>query len=351
MRVLEHCPNDSEGDRLHNDNGEIVSSVRIFRRTLSVGPNSTASSTSTSDVIMPNIEAGGIGEVCTSPNHQRRGLSKLLLKDAINIMSSLAKEDGMSCSLLHASPDFRPVYSKVGGYESVRSEWSVAPIKIQHLANQKSPTYDDIADNNDGCYVRQAKFPEDASQLQQLHMEYSEKQFITIVRNLEYWKEYVSAELGDTCWVLAKPSTTTTTADNGEDDTIVAWISLRKRGDRYQLREFGVDNSTSNNSVLTTTLAMRRLLGVALDQVGENVGSVEKEVSLMLPTFVLSQLKQEMKSNDGDPALFLNIEQATEENDDGWMYVNFDQSRQSVLELATREIDPIPHLIWPTDSF
>mmetsp|Transcript_31640 Transcript_31640/g.66549 ORF Transcript_31640/g.66549 Transcript_31640/m.66549 type:complete len:408 (+) Transcript_31640:83-1306(+) len=328
VRVLIHCPNNSEEEQLH---GEIVSSVRIFRRTLSTGPSGD---------VMP-IEAGGIGEVCTSPNHQRRGLSKILLKDAIKIMSSSVKEaDEMACSLLHASPDFRPVYSKVGGYESVRSAWSIVPIKIKHLTNEKS--CDDNVDNNGWC-VRQAKFPEDASQLQQLHAEYSEKRFITIMRSVQYWKEYVSAELGDTLWVLAKPPST---ADG--EDTILAWISVRKRGDRYQLREFGVDKST-NNSVLAT-LVMRRLLGVSLDQAGENVGT-EKEVSLLLPTFVLSEMKQETISNEGDAALFLNIEKATEENDNGWMYVNFDESQQSVLELTTRETDPIPHLIWPTDSF
>ena len=50
---------------------------------------------------------------------------------------------------------------------------------------------------------------------------------------------------------------------------------------------------------------------------------------------------------------FMNIKEATEENDNGWMYVNFntDSSRQSILELTTRDSSPIPHLIWPTDSF
>ncbi|KAL7536098.1 hypothetical protein ACHAXR_011243, partial [Thalassiosira sp. AJA248-18] len=193
VRVLIHCPNDDsrEGEREH---GEIVSSVRIFRRTISVGPSSTG--------VLP-IEAGGIGEVCTSPNHQRRGLSKILLNDALNIMSASCKEgggedDGMTCSLLHASPDFRPVYAKVGGYQSVRSKWSLVPIQLQYLSTNK------ISDGcvNNAWHIRQAKFPEDAAQLRQLYAEYSENRLITIVRSEQYWKEYVSAELGDTLWVL-----------------------------------------------------------------------------------------------------------------------------------------------------
>jgi len=281
-------------------------------------------------------------------------LSKLLLKDAIAIMSASAEntaEGGMSCSLLHASPDFRPVYSKVGGYESVRSEWSVAPIKLHHLTARPQQSGAD-SDSSNGWCVRQATFPEDARQLQQLHKQHSENRFITIVRSLQYWKEYVSAELGGTLWVLsAKPSAGNGTEGDGDQGGIVAWMSLRKRGERYQLREFGVDESTTNNSVSTTS-AMKRLLGAALDQADEKLDVEESEVSLLLPTYVLSQMKHEMNANGAsDAALFLNVDDATEENDDGWMYVNFNQLQPSVLELTEREIDPIPHLIWPTDSF
>jgi len=349
VRVLIHCPNDSEEEHQH---GELVSSVRIFRRTLGTGFDNNT-------LTLPTIEAGGIGEVCTSPNHQRRGLSKILLKDALSIMSTSCSEGGtnegrISCSLLHASPDFRPVYSKVGGYQSVRSEWSVVPIKRLHLSKNVKMSDDSDVDNNAWFTIRQAKFPEDACQLQQLHAEYSEKRLVTIVRSVQYWKEYVSAELGDTLWVLTKPSAIAT--DGGGEDSIVSWVSVRARGEeRYQLREFGVDKSTSNNnSVVPTSWAMKRLLGVALDQAsGGSVDSEKEFVStLLLPTFVLSEMKEEMAKNNGnDDAAFLDIDNATEENDDGWMYVNFDESTPSVLELTTRKIDPVPHLIWPTDAF
>jgi len=297
------------------------------------------------------IEAGGIGEVCTSPNHQRRGLSKILLKDALNIMSTSCKDGGeddddeddgmmMSCSLLHASPDFRPVYSKVGGYQSVRSEWSVMSVNTE-LSNARR---NDESDGNNKWCIRHANFPKDAMSLQKLHVEYSEKRFITIARSVQYWEEYVSAELGDTLWVLTKPDD-----DNGEDDyKIVAWISVRPRGGRYQMREFGVDKSS--NCSISTCWALERLLGVALGSAGGNVCS-ESEVSLLLPTFVLSEIKREMDNTDEDGATCFDIDGATEENDDGWMYVNFNESQPSVLELTTREINPVSHLIWPTDSF
>jgi predicted GNAT family N-acyltransferase len=128
-----HCPslNNSDDDNDEKLNGEIVSSVRIFRRTLSTG-GAAANSSNSGDDGATTIEAGGIGEVCTSPNHQRRGLSKILLKDAINIMSN-SGDGGMSCSLLHANPEFRPVYNKIGGYKSVPSRWSLVPIQLNKL--------------------------------------------------------------------------------------------------------------------------------------------------------------------------------------------------------------------------
>jgi hypothetical protein len=113
--------------------GEIVSSVRIFRRTLSTGgaaANSSTNSSNSGDDGATTIEAGGIGEVCTSPNHQRRGLSKILLKDAINIMSN-SSDGGMSCSLLHANPEFRPIIKLED--TSVPSRWSLVPIQLNKL--------------------------------------------------------------------------------------------------------------------------------------------------------------------------------------------------------------------------
>ena len=297
-----------------------------------------------------NIEAGGIGEVCTSANHQRRGLSKILLKDTLNIMSTSSKseDNGMECSLLHANPDFRPVYNKVGGYECVKSEWSVVPIQLKHLS-----TINTFHARSDGWALRQAEFPQDIEQLHCIHQSYSEERFITVKRSKEYWKEYVSAELGDTLWVLAHPD-----FDDCEFTEVKAWMSIRKRGDRYQLREFGYDTLSHNEDYnedydISVSNCFRHLLGVALEHAGESVGVDKKKVELVLPTFILSDIKEECDKTGESTPSYMNIKEATEENDNGWMYVNFndDSSRQSVLELTTRESSPLPHLIWPTDSF
>eukprot|EP00984_Skeletonema_dohrnii_P035374 scaffold35043_cov205-Skeletonema_dohrnii-CCMP3373.AAC.1 len=159
---------------------------------------------------------------------------------------------GMSCSLLHANPEFRPVYNKVGGYECVPSKWSLVPIELNKLVINST------TDETNKWTTRQAIFPQDVSQLKALHTEYSEKRLITITRSTEYWTNYVSAELGDSLWVLE------------DDASIVAWLSIRKRGDRYQLREFGADRNKHSISNIIS-FALKRLLGVALQQIGEDV--------------------------------------------------------------------------------
>ena len=143
----------------------------------------------------------------------------------------------------------------------------------------------------------------------------------------------------------------------------MAWMSIRKRAeDRYQLREFGMDKSST--SAPQTLFALKHLLRVALDQAGitdigtsvvENDSDSEKK--LVLPTFVLSDIKQELASSTTSTESFLDWKNAKEENDEGWMYVNFETDTSSsgqqccVLEMTTRDVDPMFHLIWPTDSF
>ena len=279
----------------------------------------------------------------------------------------------MSCSFLHASPTYRGYYEKVGGYVSVRSEWSVVPVDVGRIP---PPPPDLKQEDDDFFVVRRAEFPRDAKTLRRLHATYSEKRFVTVVRSRMYWETYVSAELGDGLWVLVTPSSSSSssvsagnTADDsddddggdeegggggggGGDDVVVAWMSVRERGGRYQLREFGLDRDR-----LTTTAAVRGLLGAALGRTGNGV------ISLLLPSFVLSEIKEERtndiavvddedsSSSSSSSASFIMIEDAMDENDDGWMYANFDESRPSLVDLITRAEGRIPHLIWPTDSF
>ena len=95
---------------------------------------------------------------------------------------------------------------------------------------------------------------------------------------------------------------------------------------------------------------------MALQQIGEDLNDdSDKKVSLLLPTFIISDMQQEKMNEIGrDPEAAYSLfdtDKIVEENDDGWMYVVFDRSEPNVLELTMRAEDPVPHLIWPTDSF
>ena len=379
VRVMMEC--DGDGSEV-----EVASSVRVFRRVLSLGGGGGSDGA---------IEAGGIGEVCTHPNHQRRGLAKLLLKDAVDIMRSSATDDRleeggrMRISLLHAAPEFRPVYAKAGGYRSVRSGWSEVRVDASRLSEGRSSPR-----------IRRAAFPRDGPRLRDLHRGFSERRLVTVVRTAEYWNEYVSAELGDTLLVLE---------DDGTGE-IKAWMSIRRRGGRYQLREFGMDlgKNSRDGEAAPLSSSFAALFGACLEAEADGgVPSAEPRAGpgecdagaghrVVMPTFLVGDLHEERiralaaagggkDADDGrrtrDLVDFWDGVDAADggqesdggraedgagkqgvyttsgeyftrpEPDDGWMYVGFDGAGRSAVDSLAGGDGGRPHLIWPTDSF
>eukprot|EP00977_Amphora_coffeiformis_P001734 scaffold337_cov172-Amphora_coffeaeformis.AAC.8 len=272
---------------------KIVASCRIFERYISDGKGGS-------------ILAGGIGEVCTSDEHRRRGLSKELMKDCIAIMTKY----GMKASILHSAPSFFPVYRTMG-YECTTSLWS-----LLHIIRPSVPPESTIS-------CREAVFPDDTAALQSLHHAFSESKFVgCIVRSEDYWNMYLSAELKGTLFVLVNPT----------NQRPFACLSLRSRGYRWQLREFSyADNKVEN---FTLSQAMQILLQNTLP---------EGSQKLHLPTFLVEQLRQDRKANKD----WIQWDSLTVEDDQGWMYRPLADDGVSVVELSKA----CPHLIWPADSF
>jgi hypothetical protein len=279
---------------------EIVSSCRIFRKAISIGNGKT-------------VEAGGIGEVCTSSNHRKRGLSKLLLQNAIEIMTARK----MQVSLLHAAPSFFPVYQKAGNYQCTSTEWTVCKMETKLLLESARLPSSCRRETS----IRLANFPDDTRQLQALHKAYSEDRFCgCIIRSEQYWNEYISKELEGSLWVLL------------DAYKILGWIAVRPRcGGRYQLRDFGCDRNE-----LQTGDALLWLLGKATEKV------VEDLFELVLPTIVWNEMKQE----NSKFCQLVDGEVSTE-NDLGWMYKALQDDAPSMVEISSST----PHLIWPADSF
>ena len=285
---------------------QIVSSCRIFRRTISLGGGSI-------------VVGGGIGEVCTDNDHRRRGLSKMLLQDAIRIMT----EQNHQLSLLHAAPAFFPVYES-SGYVGTTSCWSLVSIFQEKLS--------DI--NVVGSSVRLAEFPADTDRLQILHRGFTEEKFCgTIVRTKAYWNDYLSKELEKSLWVLTD-----------EAGLIVAWLSIRSRGERiFQLCDFGCDLDVVRlEDSLFATYFGSLLYHAARDMVGNEKGS---SFNLHFPTKILDGIRKSPEQSG-----FVDWKSETNEDDHGWMYRTLPSSNVTQENIQNIS-EQFPHLIWPADSF
>lgn len=231
------------------ETGAIVASCRVFVRRISIGNGES-------------VKAGGIGEVCTHEVHRRRGLSKRLLQDAILIM----KEQRMQVSLLHAAPQFFPVYQSIK-YQNTNTQWASLRLTLTPpTANSEFP-------------IRLARFPQDTPRLHSLHQDFSESIFVgTIIRSEQYWNQYLSKELEGNLFVLTDPQ-----------DLIIAWLSIRPRGrgdtdNTFQLQEFGCDRP-----------AVQGLFALHFFSLLCQAHPVPKDttITLQLPSFVLMNIQRD----------------------------------------------------------
>uniref|UniRef100_A0A7S1FPS8 N-acetyltransferase domain-containing protein n=1 Tax=Corethron hystrix TaxID=216773 RepID=A0A7S1FPS8_9STRA len=292
---------DGDNEGLGQEVEEIVSSVRIFLRTVSNGNDQP-------------IRAAGIGEVCTSSNHRRQGLAGALLSDALRIVDHL----NIPLSMLHAAPEFRPNYEKVG-FRSVRSAWTAAPFRISSEGGMGEVRDLDLSDNNISLV------------LANIHRTYSESRlFGCIVRSDEYWQQYLPQELG------------TALVGLHIEGTIVGYMSLMYRSGRYQLREFGADLTK-----ITTSQALRRMLLSAIRALGEpeaDIGGTTIQQELLLPQMVWEEVKSEGHDKERDCHVSFDLDRAIEANDDGWMWRG-DKGQKPEWD-GTRRCT-----IWPSDNF
>jgi hypothetical protein len=184
--------------------------------------------------------------------------------------------------------------------------------------------------------IREASFPKDTDRLSRLHRNYSEQRFAgCIIRSNEYWNNYLSIELKGSLWVLEVGG------------TLVAWLSLRSRGDRFQLREFGVDTDCSASGVTTNT-ALTMLLAHVMKEIQSPAGSrMVEEWLLAVPTFILDECRLQA----GEECVpYVDWPKLTNDDDLGWMY-RYKIQDENVSIDSINGSSQTPHLIWPADSF
>jgi predicted GNAT family N-acyltransferase len=289
-------------------NDEIVSSCRIFCRRISDGSGSV-------------YKAGGIGEVCTLSSHRKRGLSKELLNDCIRIMT----EDGFQISFLHSAPAFFPVY-RSAGYECSTTKWTLLPIQKETLQQDSATTT--TTTSSHAFSIRLADFPKDVDQLRRIHQSFSEERFFgCIVRSKEYWQHYIQNELEDTLYVL-----------ENDDNKVLGWLSIRLRGDRLQVREFGMDET---KEFAGASCKNQSAFGMLLHHAVKSMTEYECcPLTVAVPTLVLNCILHTWGTSMLD---CLMLDHAVSEDDMGWMYKALD--KKPLPDFSQQQ------LIWPSDSF
>ena len=187
---------DPEGIRIAVDSGRIVSTVRVFIRKMFLHGEP--------------VTVGGIGEVSTRPEYQRRGLATQLLKDSIQFMESR----DIVMSSLHGS---QRIYS-IEGWEKVPRYYARQP-----LTAKKQVAWD----------VRPANFDNHAEveRIAALYDAYARKFNGTFVRDdMAYWTEWVRTE-SPNAWVAER------------DGVIEGYVSVVRREARLNVEEFFVSDS------------------------------------------------------------------------------------------------------------
>jgi predicted GNAT family N-acyltransferase len=354
-----------DGDEDSNKEGEeeIVASCRVFLRRVYVRrTDDDDDSNNHGSADQDEVDVGGIGEVCTSIRHRRKGLSRELLNDCVRMMRDQAQ---LKVSFLHSAPAFFPVYEGAG-YCRTKTSWTVVPYNhgmraLSASSPSSSPGRMQLPPSLVGypsganVDVRRASFPDDAAQLSTLYEELYSGVSGCLVRSRAYWDTYLGREWKDHMWVA------TTTAGPGEsvDEQLLGWMVARFRGSsdtgtrRVQMCDGGVSPSFSPEAATATeeaASAASAVFGALLHQAvhelcraDDDLPSAASTFELALPTMVANRLN--LFGNDR----WFDSSQSRIEIDEGWMYKALDESAEDMA--VVDRLRSGDHLMWPADSF
>lgn len=182
---------DFNGIRVAVDDGQIVSSLRVFIRKMYFHGEP--------------VSVGGIGEVSTRMKYRKQGLATQLLKDSIQFM----EDSGIAISMLH-------------GYQRIYAAEGWEPVK-RHFAKKTLK-----GNEQNEWNIRQTNFQDtdEVKQLAALYETYSQKYNGTFVRDdIAYWTDWVKTE-SQNIWVAER------------DGVIEGYVSVRERNEELMVMEF-----------------------------------------------------------------------------------------------------------------
>lgn len=257
---------DIEGIRVAVDDGQIVSTVRVFIRKMYFHGE--------------KITVGGIGEVSTRTEYRKKGIATQLLLDSIEFMESR----DIAISMLHGS---QRIYSNEG-WEKVNRYVAKKSItgKVQHTWVIRPMNFED---------------PNEVKQIADLYHNYSERFNGIFVRDeLEYWTNWVKTE-SPNMWIAERNS------------NIDGYVSLNKRNGHLNIKEFAASESVNVDgnetllfeSMISDIIAKLDEKELEIDYpapIGEgfNTPIVEKYGSTMYRVIQPTAFKEEMQQELSD---------------------------------------------------
>lgn len=188
--------------------GQLVGSVRVFDRTWEVGGAA--------------VSVAGLGEVCTDPDFRGRGISRIMLVDAVQYCEWCTPA---GVSALHAAAAVAPLYAQYG-YRS-------APIPYAALTRSAA------CSDDDGVYRLRgvADVAAEWRQLAALHTAAVARLGVvgTTVRDAAYWTRWMPHVLADQAVVLERCVDAA-----GAAWQAVAYAAIVKKADGFKLIDFGM---------------------------------------------------------------------------------------------------------------
>jgi hypothetical protein len=323
----------------NSDEVEIVSTLRIFRRLISV---------KTVDGSFKLVKAGGIGEVCTISTHMRRGLSRRLFELAQNKMfppQSQAFDESSSTedcdvSILHAAPAYQAFYNKLGYSQIPSAQTFVFP--LERLLDKKNPAalptnayflespLSDLQQEGESSL---------AFKLSDIHSRTSSNSVGYFPRSAAYWKTWCLKDCERNALPSSSSGFSVLAIGDGSDEIVVGWMLVRKTSDvMYQIRDFGFDPKCA----LSISLVFGALLSHCLSSVEANGTRVK--VHQLVINKGLQHLVLPL-AGDEEAANAVEVEV-----DDGWMWkINPNRTQTS------DDIAPLSEQggggVWGVDNF
>ncbi|MGM9988212.1 MAG: enhanced intracellular survival protein Eis [Bacillaceae bacterium] len=185
------------------DDGEIASTVRIFKREIFI-----------EDTL---LSMGGIGEVSTKPQYRGQGIASKLMKMAIEKM----KEEHLEISLLGTGvPSF---YEKLG-WKSI-----IMYYHVHEVSKHENFTY----------HIRKMDYEKDWKAIKELHDFYVRKINGSVNRNEDiYWQQWIKTE-NPQGWVV-----------EDSNSQLEAYVFGEVENDIFIVKEYGAKNELIFDDVI-----------------------------------------------------------------------------------------------------